>query len=98
MFSFSLNMINVKENMRNYFGLKFRMDNSESQAMGSFKAIILHFTVLQSIPVLPQTSQASGGHRTAAELGPRAGPELRGRSAERGFGLCELQVGMKGTS
>lgn len=29
LFSFSLNMTNVKEKMRNYFGLKFRTDNSK---------------------------------------------------------------------
>lgn len=52
-------MINVKEKMRNYFSLKFRMDNSGSQAMGIFKAIILHFTVLQSISVLPQESSVA---------------------------------------
>lgn len=52
-------MINVKEKMRNYFSLKFRMDNSGNQAMGIFKAIILHFAVLQSIGVLPQESSVA---------------------------------------
>ena len=40
--------------MRNYFGPKFRMGNSESQAMSNFKAIILHCTVLQRVGVLLQ--------------------------------------------
>lgn len=54
LFSFCLNMTNVKEKMRNYFGLKLRTNNGKCQAMGSFKAIILHYTILKSIAVLPQ--------------------------------------------
>lgn len=40
--------------MQNYFGLKFRTNNSKYQAMGSFKAIILFYTILKSISVLSQ--------------------------------------------